>query len=113
MTLYDPGLQPERTELAWRRTALAIAVGSLAGMRVLPMLLGSPLWIIAGVIGLSVAAILWRAARSRYHAVYNALHPVEDTAALPDGRLLVFCALFTAAVGMIALFTVMVTAAAR
>ena len=36
----DPGLQPERTSLAWRRTALSVAVGSLVGLRVLPPHLG-------------------------------------------------------------------------
>ncbi|MBF4161674.1 DUF202 domain-containing protein [Nocardioides acrostichi] len=32
--LYDPGAQPERTALAWQRTALSIVGGSLAAARI-------------------------------------------------------------------------------
>lgn len=111
MVLFDAGLQPERTELAWRRTALAIAVGSLVSMRVLPVLLGSAYWIIAGVIGLIAAALLWVAGRARYRAAYRALHPVEDASGLPDARLLFTTVVFSLAVGGVALFAVLSAAA--
>ena len=112
MTLYDPGLQPERTELAWRRTALAIAVGSLISMRVLPVMLGSALWILAGVAGLLVAGALWIAARARYRAAYRVLSSDGDHAALPDARLLAATTVFAMAVGLVAVTAVIATATA-
>lgn len=36
-----PGLHVERTSLAWRRTAMSVAIGSLVGLRVLPAQLGT------------------------------------------------------------------------
>lgn len=84
--LFDPGLQPERTELAWRRTALSLGVGSLVAMRLLPEILGSPLWALGGVGGLLVAVGIWVAARIRVRAYNRAL--TTDPAPLPDGRML-------------------------
>lgn len=44
--IVDPGLQPERTALAWRRTCLTLLVLSCASLRVLPERIGT-----AGVVG--------------------------------------------------------------
>lgn len=75
--LFDPGLQPERTELAWRRTALAIGVGSLIAFRVLPALAPSEedqlLWMTPGLVGVAFAAGLWALARRRYRRTNEAL----------------------------------------
>lgn len=64
----DIGLQLERTTLAWRRSALALAVGSLVAMRLLPELLGSLVWIAPGAIGLVGALWMWWMSRRRHHA---------------------------------------------
>ncbi|MBB2902052.1 putative membrane protein [Kineococcus radiotolerans] len=48
--LYDPGLQPERTALAWRRTALSLVVVSLGAARLLPAQLGAGA-VVLGVVG--------------------------------------------------------------
>lgn len=54
--VYDVGLQPERTALAWRRTALSLLVTSLGAARVLPPQLGT------GAVAIGVAGTLWAVA---------------------------------------------------
>lgn len=57
-TLFDPGLQPERTELAWRRTALVVVVGGLLAARLMPTLLGDPWWALCGAVGAAAGVAL-------------------------------------------------------
>jgi uncharacterized membrane protein YidH (DUF202 family) len=71
-TVWDPGLQPERTALAWRRTAIALAVGSIAALRILPELAGA-IGTVLGVLGLAGAVALAIAAEARYRTVHARL----------------------------------------
>ena len=64
--LFDVGLQPERTELAWRRTALAIATGALVSMRLLPAAFEGAVWVLPGLTGVAFSIWLWLGARARY-----------------------------------------------
>ena len=107
-TLFDPGLQPERTELAWRRTALAIGVGSLIALRVLPAIAPTPAlqqaWLAPGIVGVAFAVLLWVRARARHMRVNRALLD-ERADRLPGAGLLlvltafvVGCALLSAVV---------------
>ncbi|GAA2747718.1 hypothetical protein GCM10009868_38300 [Terrabacter aerolatus] len=66
MTAPQPsGMQAERTSLAWRRTSLSVAVGSLVGLRVLPPHLG-PTGYAVSVLGLLWSLDLALSARRRY-----------------------------------------------
>lgn len=87
MTVFDPGLQPERTALAWRRTALALFVGSLVAMRILPEVLGG--WaVILGLAGVvSAGGVLW-AVHRRYLAHHRMLMGEGDRTALAGGALI-------------------------
>lgn len=103
--LYDPGLQPERTELAWRRTGLAIGVGSLLALRMFPPLAEGRVQLAAslvpGILGLAFAAWLVVNARSRYRRWNRALLEGRREQS-PGGRLLFALTLFvmlSAAVG--------------
>ena len=101
--LFDEGLQPERTELAWRRTALAIATGALVSLRLLPELLGSPLWVGPGIAGVLFSAAMWFGARRRHRRFMTAMSS-SNTGMLPDGRQLFALALFCVVCGLGALF---------
>jgi uncharacterized membrane protein YidH (DUF202 family) len=102
----DPGLQPERTALAWRRTALALVVGSLLGLRVLPTLLGSAGLGVAAA-GVVAALAVLATARRRYRRVHRILTACpadpDRPAALPDGALPALVAVLTACAGLAAL----------
>lgn len=80
--LYDPGLQPERTRLAWRRTLLTLAIGALVALRFLPARVGG--WSVA--LGLLVWGVLWWLTSLRARRVYLAL--VVAPGPLPGGALL-------------------------
>lgn len=104
----DPGLQPERTELAWRRTALGVGVGSLVSIRLLPATYGDPLWMLPGLAGVFFAGTVWVAARLRYAQTNTALR-ASDEGRLPGGILLLTMASFAATAGILSLGLVLFT----
>lgn len=70
------GLQPERTALSWRRTGLALTVGSLVAVRILPRVLGT--WAVApAAFGIAVAVFVVVAAHLRYRRMHAALKSDE------------------------------------
>lgn len=91
--LFDQGLQPERTALAWRRTAISLTIGALIALRILPPVLG--LWsIAAGLAGIVSSAAIWIVATRRSRRTHHAL--ITSTGTLPDGRLLLLVATLVA-----------------
>lgn len=103
--LYDPGLQPERTELAWRRTALAIAIGSLLSLRIFPYVLppAAGAWgLVPGAIGLAAACLLWFAARRRQLRV-TAVLTGSSPGPTPGGGLMLVLTVFGTGFGIVAL----------
>ncbi|WP_426321792.1 DUF202 domain-containing protein [Microbacterium sp. E-13] len=99
---FDPGLQPERTELAWRRTALALGVGSLVALRLLPSAFLSAWWAMPGVVGLLASASLWVWSRSRAMRISRALRVHGDHAPLPGASLLTTLAAVVTLGGLLA-----------
>jgi uncharacterized membrane protein YidH (DUF202 family) len=78
----DPGLQPERTALAWRRTALALVSGAAVSARAL----FPPLGVVAAAVasaGGAVAVGLWVLGSRRYRHAFR--WPDRDPAARHPG----------------------------
>lgn len=75
----DPGLQPERTLLAWRRTALTLVVVAAIATRYLAVDLG-PVAAALGGVGVLIAAFALASAHHRYRLV------VRDFAAVDAGE---------------------------
>jgi uncharacterized membrane protein YidH (DUF202 family) len=80
---WDPGLQNERTALAWVRTTLALAAAALVLARILT---SSHLFIALALVVVCLVNVTWvgRAARERYVEASAAL---GENRPLPDARL--------------------------
>jgi putative membrane protein len=100
---FDAGLQPERTALAWRRTAMAVAVGSLAALRILPEVLGS--WALGpAALGAAVSLVALIATQRRYRRIHTVLTASDGgRVALSGGALPAAMAVATVAGGIMAL----------
>ncbi|MCW1806534.1 DUF202 domain-containing protein [Brachybacterium squillarum] len=70
--VFDPGLQPERTLLAWRRTCLSFAVGSLVAMRFALESLGT-VAVVVGVLGAALAGLAYLLAVTGYRRANRSL----------------------------------------
>ena len=105
-TVFDPGLQPERTALAWQRTSLALAIAAIAAGRGLLPFLG--LWcIVVSAVGVAFALVLYVRSTRRYRAIHSHLTTV-DAATLPTGaRLIAATAGTVLAFGLVALLWVL------
>lgn len=103
--VFDPGLQPERTHLAWRRTALSVALGSIVALRIRPGVFHAAIWYVPGVLGVAVAAWLWWVSARRYRHVND--HLVEGRRPHgPGAAALLATTVFTMAVGALGVLTV-------
>lgn len=103
--LYDVGLQPERTQLAWRRTSLAIAVGSVVSLRILPALADTAVWFAPGGVGLAFAGWIWWVAHRRYRR-FNAQVRATGYPTSSGGASLAAIAVFASLLGVAALVVV-------
>lgn len=70
--VFDIGLQPERTLLAWRRTCLALGVAGAIGARLTVGELGAA-GIFVGLLAVALALVGYVAAFVRYRAGHRAL----------------------------------------
>ncbi len=100
---YDPGLQPERTSLSWNRTSLSMVVGAVAGLKVLPGLLGG--FGVAVAVGLIVAGGTLGLV-AHHHADRGLAVLLARNGFLPDGRRLFVVAVVASLVAAVAIVTV-------
>ncbi|MGY1714800.1 DUF202 domain-containing protein [Geodermatophilus sp. SYSU D01106] len=82
----DGGLQAERTALAWRRTALAMAVAAVGAGRLAAPVLGALALVLAGA-GLLQAVAAGAGARRRHREVRASLLTRGDLSGVPGGGL--------------------------
>jgi uncharacterized membrane protein YidH (DUF202 family) len=95
----DPGLQQERTALAWRRTGLALVVGALTIGRLTLDTLGAVVLVPAAVAAALAAWVVTVTLRSGRYARTHPDEPAFDRI-LADGRVPAVVALVTGSLAL-------------
>ncbi len=98
--VFDPGLQPERTALSWRRTLLALVVVAAVGERLLAPVLGRGALVMAGAGLLAVVALQVLSTR-RARSVGESLRERGDLSLAVGAELLAVTAVAACAVGVL------------
>jgi len=103
---FDPGLQPERTALAWRRSSMSLTIAGLVSARVLPHFWGTSGLLVGGA-GVAMSLIIMifghRRYRTHHHRLSAGLH---HRVGLPGGLLPLMFAATTVAGGLAALLLI-------
>lgn len=103
---FDPGLQPERTALAWRRTALTFALSPLLAARLLAPQFGL-LAAGAALFGLALGTFVGVTSWVRYRALYNSLTTEPVGHRLPGSALLFVTAIVPLVGGLLVLVRIL------
>ena len=108
--VFDPGLQAERTNLAWRRTALSVAVGSIVSLRLLPAILGDPVWYLPGVLGVAFSGWMWWVARRRHLGFLEQVDAADGPPRIGGAGALLALAAFALSAGLVGAAVLALTA---
>lgn len=106
--LFDEGLQPERTLLAWQRTLLAVAVGCAVAARLVAPQVGIG-GVVASLSGILLVAVTYLAVRRRYARINTSLR-ASDTLQLLSAWPLALLTLVTVVLGILAVAFVLLDA---
>ncbi|MFJ2935635.1 DUF202 domain-containing protein [Streptomyces sp. NPDC087219] len=90
----DPGLQPERTRLAWRRTTLSCTVVAVLAVK----LAVSDEITAVGITGLALSALVWIGFLAVAHRRIRSLSPARPQPLSHRGALLAACCTIALAV---------------
>lgn len=98
--IFDVGLQPERTLLAWRRTCLVLALGVAVAIRFGP--LADPvLVLVLGIPALALIAVAYALTSVRYRTATRLLSS-DPRAAVAGGRGIAIVTVVALAIGVLA-----------
>jgi len=100
--VFDPGLQPERTALAWQRTLLSLTVAFLAASRGLLPVLGVWSYTVAGI-GVALSLALAVVTHRRYRRIHVHLTTVHPHSLPHGGALMLVCCCLALLCGALAL----------
>lgn len=98
--LFDEGLQPERTHLAWQRTLLALGLGCAVSARLTAPHLGL-VGVVVSLAGLAAVLVAYVLVRLRYRRINASLRSTR-TLTLVSAWPLALVALATVGLGVLA-----------